>query len=286
MANQGKFDIVTLRAPKDGSDVNGDFYGLPWPCAGASPRSSIRARTSSTTRTCTRRKAAARSARALASFAKRRTPTARPVRSACSDGSYSAGSELTDGYPEFTLGVLKKLGWDKDLTAAELEQINAIGGNNPDSVGWAIDLSGGIIRVALDHGCIPFGNGKARAVAYNLPDPVPVHREPIYSPRPDLVAKYPTRPTAASSAWRTSATRSRSVRSTWRVASQFPIIPTPGRLVEYEGGGEETRSNKWLAELQQDMFVEINPADAGERGIKDGHSTSGCRDRRRERRRA
>jgi len=40
--------------------------------------------------------------------------------------------------------------------------------------------------------------------------------------------------------------------------------------VEYEGGGEETRSNKWLAELQQDMFIEINPADANERGIKDG----------------
>ena len=50
----------------------------------------------------------------------------------------------------------------------------------------------------------------------------------------------------------------------------FPIILTSGRLVEYEGGGEETRSNKWLAELQQDMFVEINPADAAERGIKDG----------------
>jgi len=40
--------------------------------------------------------------------------------------------------------------------------------------------------------------------------------------------------------------------------------------VEFEGGGEETRSNKWLAELQQDMFVEISPADAAERGIRDG----------------
>jgi formate dehydrogenase major subunit len=37
--------------------------------------------------------------------------------------------------------------------------------------------------------------------------------------------------------------------------------------VEYEGGGEETRSNPWLAELQQDMFIEINPADATARGI-------------------
>jgi hypothetical protein len=52
--------------------------------------------------------------------------------------------------------------------------------------------------------------------------------------------------------------------------SEFPIILTSGRLVEYEGGGEETRSNKWLAELQQDMFVEINPADAAARGIRDG----------------
>jgi len=48
------------------------------------------------------------------------------------------------------------------------------------------------------------------------------------------------------------------------------LILTSGRLVEYEGGGEETRSNKWLAELQQDMFIEINPADAAARGIKDG----------------
>ena len=54
------------------------------------------------------------------------------------------------------------------------------------------------------------------------------------------------------------------------IAKNFPLILTSGRLVEYEGGGEETRSNKWLAELQQDMFIEINPADAAERGIKDG----------------
>jgi formate dehydrogenase major subunit len=54
------------------------------------------------------------------------------------------------------------------------------------------------------------------------------------------------------------------------LARDFPIVLTSGRLVEYEGGGEETRSNRWLAELQQDMFVEINTADAADRGIKDG----------------
>ncbi|MBY0431926.1 MAG: formate dehydrogenase, partial [Rhodospirillales bacterium] len=40
--------------------------------------------------------------------------------------------------------------------------------------------------------------------------------------------------------------------------------------VEYEGGGEETRSNPWLAELQQDMFVEISVRDANNGGIRNG----------------
>jgi formate dehydrogenase major subunit len=123
--------------------------------------------------------------------------------------------------------------------------------------------------VAIAHGCSPYGNGKARTVAWNLPDPIPVHREPIYTPRPDLVAKYPTRPDAKEfrvpnlgfSVQKTAVDRA--------TAKRFPLILTSGRLVDYEGGGEETRSNKWLAELQQEMFVEINPGDAAERGIKD-----------------
>src|SRR3989304_539439 len=49
---------------------------------------------------------------------------------------------------------------------------------------------------------------------------------------------------------------------------QYPLIMTSGRLVEYEGGGDETRSNPWLAELQQEMFAEINPRDANDRGLK------------------
>ena len=54
-------------------------------------------------------------------------------------------------------------------------------------------------------------------------------------------------------------------------SKDYPIILTSGRLVEYEGGGDETRSNPWLAELQQDMFCEISPKDANNAGIKDGH---------------
>ena len=46
--------------------------------------------------------------------------------------------------------------------------------------------------MAIKHGCAPFGNAKARAVVWTFPDPVPLHREPLYSNRRDLVADYPT----------------------------------------------------------------------------------------------
>ena len=78
------------------------------------------------------------------------------------NGYYSKDSEIKDGYPEFTLGVLKKLGWDKDLTAQELATIRRVNEKNPDAVSWATDLSGGIQRVAIKHGCSPYGNAKAR----------------------------------------------------------------------------------------------------------------------------
>jgi len=186
------------------------------------------------------------------------------------EGSYSKDSEIKDGYPEFTLAVLKKLGWDKDLTPEELATIQKVNPANPDAVSWSLDLSGGIQRVAITHGCIPYGNGKARANAFGLPDPIPVHREPIYTPRVDLVSKYPTLPNAKQFRLPNVGFDVQKAAVEKGVAKEFPLILSSGRLVEYEGGGEETRSNKWLAELQQDMFIEINPADAGERGIRDG----------------
>lgn len=145
-------------------------------------------------------------------------------------------------------------------------------------VNWKTDLSGGIQRVAIAHGLAPFGNGKARANVWNFPDAVPVHREPLYTPRRDLLPKYETY------------TDRRDYRLPVLYKSiqekdfsqQFPLVLTSGRLVEYEGGGDETRSNKWLAEFQQEMFAEINPEDAEGSGIKNGaliwlHTPEGAR---------
>ncbi|MFM8750488.1 formate dehydrogenase subunit alpha [Rhabdaerophilum sp.] len=270
MKHQDKFDLVTLRAPKDAPEVGGDFYGLPWPCWGTPEYRHPGTHILYNTNVHVKDGGGTFRARFGVEYEEPQADGSKKKINLLSEGSYSEGSEIKDGYPQFTLGVLKRLGWDKDLTEAELSVINRIGGNNPDNVSWAIDLSGGIQRVALEHGCIPFGNGKARVNAWNLPDPIPVHREPIYTPRTDLVAQYPTRPDFRQFRVPNIGFTVQKAAVDKGIAKEFPIILSSGRLVEYEGGGEETRSNPWLAELQQDMFVEINPADAADRGIRDG----------------
>jgi formate dehydrogenase major subunit len=212
MANQKDFDLVTLRA-KDGPN-KGDYYGLPWPCWGTPEFKHPGTHTLYNTNLHVKDGGGTFRAR----FGVEREVTlpdgTKEKHNLLAEGSFSLGSELKDGYPEFTYGVLKKLGWDKDLTATEKAVIERIGGNAPDGVSWAIDLSGGIQRVAMEHGTIHYGNGKARANAWNLPDPIPVHREPIYTPRPELVAKYPTLPDARQFRMPTTASRYRRRRST------------------------------------------------------------------------
>ncbi|HVQ78501.1 MAG TPA: formate dehydrogenase subunit alpha [Pseudolabrys sp.] len=268
MAHQADFDMLTQRATKGPN--KGDYYGLPWPCWG-----SPEVRHPGTPLLYNTNLAAMdgggvfRARFGIEREEKRPDGTTVKV-SLLADGNASKDSEIKDGYPEFTVGVLKKLGWDKDLTEAELAVINKVNPAAPDTVSWSTDLSGGVQRVALKHGCIPYGNGKARMNAFGLPDPIPVHREPIYTPRLDLVEKYPTLPDAKQFRLPNIGFSVQKAAVEKGIAKQFPLILSSGRLVEYEGGGEETRSNKWLAELQQDMFIEINPADAAERGIKDG----------------
>jgi formate dehydrogenase major subunit len=253
MKNMNTFDVGTLRAK--GGPCDGDYFGLPWPCYGTpeikhpgSPNLYDESKHVMDGGGCFR-----------ANFGVERDG----VNLLAEDGSYPKGSELTTGYPEFDHVLLKKLGWWNDLTP---EEQKAAEGKN-----WKTDLSGGIQRVTLKHGCHPFGNAKARAIVWNFPDGIPQHREPLYSPRPDLVAKYPTHDDKAAF-WRLptlfKTVQQDNVKK--EVAKNFPLILTSGRLVEYEGGGDETRSNRFLAELQQENFVEINPADANDRGVRDG----------------
>jgi formate dehydrogenase major subunit len=357
MQHQDKFDTTSCIGLSD--PVKGEYYGLPWPCWGTPslkhPGTPL-----------------------LYDQSKPVAQGGLPFRAAwgteyegerlLAEGTAPAGSPIQDGYPEFTMAMLERLGWSGELTAEERETIRQVatrtlaahatphgpakdaagktpgesntlfppepqrslsgtqaqeaqppagagppgqepgaarpqGGTGgaaveqppagqprqqvtseqaqnagtgvappPDleklvaQVNWKTDLSGGIIRVAIAHGMAPFGNGKARCYVWNYPDPVPKHREPLYTARRDLLPKYATYKD----------------RKLWRLpqlyasiqekdfSQEYPLILTSGRLVEYEGGGDETRANIWLAELQQHMFAEINPGDARRAGVRDG----------------
>ncbi|MDD2926235.1 formate dehydrogenase subunit alpha [Rhodoferax sp.] len=262
MRNMGAFDVKTLRCKgtvKDketGYDMTGDYFGLPWPCYGTPELK----HPGSPNLYDTSKHVMDGGGNFRANFGVEREG----VNLLAEDGSHSLGADITTGYPEFDHVLLKKLGWWADLTEAEQK---AAEGKN-----WKTDLSGGIQRVVLKvHGCHVFGNAKARAVVWNFPDAIPKHREPLYGIRPDLVAKYPTHDDKKAF-WRlpTLYKTLQDKNVVDKVHEKFPFIMTSGRLTEYEGGGEETRSNPWLAELQQEMFVEINPKVAAEKGIRNG----------------
>jgi formate dehydrogenase major subunit len=260
MRNMHLFDVKTLRCKggkdaKTGYDMTGDYFGLPWPCYGTAAIK--HPGTPNLYNTSKHPMDGGHTFRALFGVEKD------GVNLLAEDGVHCKDSDITTGYPQFDHVLLKKLGWWDELTEDEKKEA--------EGKLWTNDLSGGIQRVAMKHGCSAFGNAKARAIVWNFPDGIPQHREPLYSPRPDLVEKYPTHD---------------DVKVLWRLPTKFkseqqdavkneahkkfPLILTSGRLVEYEGGGEETRSNPWLAELMQDNFIEINPKAAADRGIRNG----------------
>jgi formate dehydrogenase major subunit len=243
------FNTTTLRA--EGGPCDGEYYGLPWPCWG----------TPALKHTGTPLLYDASKPVAQGGLVFRAAwGTERNGQSLlAADGVYCPGSDIKGGYPEFTDELLKKLGWWNDLTPEEKKEAE---GRN-----WKTDLSGGIQRVAIKHGCAPFGNGRARCEVWEYPDPVPLHREPLYTPRFDLVKKYPTYPDRK--AFYRLPTRYQSIQEV-NHSLQYPLIFTSGRLVEYQGGGEATRSNRWLAKLRPEMFAEINPKDANEARITNG----------------
>ncbi len=262
MRNMHAFDVKTLKCKgkvvdaETGYDLTGDYFGLPWPCYGTPELK----HPGSPNLYDTSVHVMEGGGNFRANFGVEKDG----VSLLAEDGSHSKGADITTGYPELDHVLLKKLGWWDELTDAE--KAKAEGKN------WKTDSSGGMIRVFMqNHGCHPFGNAKARAVVWNFPDAIPQHREPIFGIRPDLVAKYPTHDDQKNR-WRLpilyKSLQQKNVEE--KLHEKFPLIMTSGRLVEYEGGGEETRSNPWLAELQQEMFVEITPATAAARGIRNG----------------
>ena len=234
MENWHTFDIDTLEAK--GGPCDGDYYGMPWPCwTEEHPGTPILYDVS---------KPVAQGGlpfRNRFGLEKKYDSSGRTENQLAAEGVYNPGSEVKGGYPEF-----------KDV----------VPGTN-----WKTDLSQKTLKTAIARGMAPFGNARARCVVWNFPDQVPIHREPLHTPRRDLVEKYATYKDKENH-YRVD-TRFESEQQK-DLSKDFPYVLTTGRMVEHMGAGAETRSNKYLAELQPDMYAEINPRLANNLGIRDG----------------
>ncbi len=234
MENWHTFDIDDLQAK--GGPCDGDYYGMPWPCwTDEHPGTPILYDISKSV------KEGGLPFRNRFGEVTTYVMTGREEGQLAAKGVCNPGSEVQGGYAEF-----------KDV----------VPGTN-----WKTDLSQKTIKTALDKGMAPFGNARARCVVWNFPDQVPIHREPLHSPRPDLVAKYPTYEDKPNH-FRVN-TRFKSEQKT-DLVKEYPYVITTGRMVEHMGGGAETRSSKYLAELQPEMYAEINPRLANNLGIRKG----------------
>jgi formate dehydrogenase major subunit len=133
---------------------------------------------------------------------------------------------------------------------------------------WKTDLSGKVFEDAIAKGLAPYGNGRARFNSWNLKDdPVPKHREPIHTPRPDLISKFPTYDDVKDH-YRVPTLYKSLQKPDW--VKKYPVILNTGRQVEFEGGGAAERACWWLVELQPEMYAEIHPKLANTHRLKHG----------------
>ena len=254
--NWHMFDEVTLSGY---GEMTGEYYGLPWPCWTTSHSGSP----------------------VLYNINK-------PVKEGgmgfrnnfglekdgvdllAAKGSAPKGSNLKDGYPEITSENIEAV---LGITLTEEEKAK-IGKN------WKVDKSNIIVQKCMEAGIAPYGNAKARARVWGWADEIPKHREPLHSPRTDLVKEYPSFADKPDH-WRVD-TRYVSEQTKQDWAKDFPINLVTGRLVNMNGAGMENRASKYLAKLTPEMFCDINPDLAGRYGIRDGsmmwiHSPQGTK---------
>jgi formate dehydrogenase major subunit len=97
-----------------------------------------------------------------------------------------------------------------------------------------------------------------------LDGPLPTHYEPIESPvRNALYPEAGANPAAIT--WKRPENPLNPMES-----GAYPIIASTFRLTEHHTTGPMSRNLPWLAELQPELFAEIDPVLAADRGIEDG----------------
>lgn len=174
------------------------------------------------------------------------------------EGSAPKGSKINGGYAEITGANIEALA-GITLTAEEKALV--------DGKNWKNDDSGILVKYALAAGLCPYGNAKAMTVVPSFTDPIPKHREPLHSFRPDLVAKYPAIKDKVNH-FRVNV-RYETEQNAQDWTKDYPINIISGRIVEHMGTGTETRASKYLSELAGEMYGELHPTLAGKLGLKD-----------------
>jgi formate dehydrogenase major subunit len=106
----------------------------------------------------------------------------------------------------------------------------------------------------------PDGRGWLFAPSGLKDGPLPTHYEPVESPAKNLLYKQQSNPLV-----------NRHPRPDNPLSPpgdpQFPYVATTYRVTEHYLAGVMSRWNSWLAELQPEMFAEISPELAAEKGI-------------------
>ena len=168
------------------------------------------------------------------------------------------GSAVKGGYPEITKDNIEEV-LTIQLSEAEKAKIGA---------NWKVDISGIILEKCLAAGVAPYGNARARVNVWTFPDPIPKHREPIHSSRPDLVEKYPTYEDQTNN-FRVDV-RFISEQKAQEWVKDFPTMLVSMRVVNLSGAGMLERTSKYLSHITPEMFANIHPDLALQYGLRDG----------------
>ena len=115
----------------------------------------------------------------------------------------------------------------------------------------------------------PTGRGRARARAWNLPDEVPKHREPVETPRKDLIDEYPNYE-LQEDFYRLDLDNRGAQVERRDLVDDFEFVLTTGRQVEHQGGGYTTRNTMGTANRAPMMYAEIHPNVANELNVDTG----------------
>ena len=242
--NWDKFDEKTLMG-KEGTDVAGEYYGLPWPCwtekhPGSPNLYDINRPVM----------------QGGMGFRNRFGLEHNGVNQLAAMGSAPEQGAINGGYPEITKKNIEEVLGIK-LTDEEREKMGAT---------WATDGSGIIAEKCMQKGIAPYGNARARAIVWTFVDQIPQHREPIHSQRQDLAQKYPSFEDKPNH-YRVY-TKYKSLQQSKDFSKEFPINLITARLVNFSGAGMETRASKYLSRITPEMFADIHPELAAKHGIK------------------